>query len=203
MAHDVDPIAAFWALFRKRCGDLTTAESASNSAYDELLHQLHRVDPGLFLEFSTGPGPHELIVTAEGKQSLFDLAREVVGAAPSVDGWTVLALKPKIGFPVTTCWEGLTFRIADIVFDTLVSKGGRSLGLRIFVPGLDEENVDAAHNAVLRAMDHGLGEQRLAEAIAYTEVRPLPAGLDANDYIPLLQLEGFVEWWQRKHGVSK
>jgi hypothetical protein len=198
MAHDVDAIADFWALFRRRKDTLANAKSADNAVYDELLQQLHQVDAGLYLEFSLGPRPRELIVTAEGKRSLFELARRIVRAAPIVDGWTILALKPKIGFPVTACWEGLTLRVAELVFDTLVSKGRRELGLRIFVPGLKDEDTDAAHNAVLRAMDHGLGEERLAEAIGYTEVRSLPAGVSAGDFIPLSQLDAFIEWWERK-----
>jgi|RhiMethySRZTD1v2_1073278.scaffolds.fasta_scaffold03773_7 hypothetical protein len=47
----------------------------------------------------------------------------------------------------------------------------------IFVPGITEDEKDDAHNAVLRLMDHGVGEEALAVAVRGTEVR----FLDAND----------------------
>jgi hypothetical protein len=197
MALPDNAIVEFWDLFRLRAAALAAIESADDPTYDELLEKLHRIDPGLYFELSSNPGACELIVTAEGERDLFPLARTVVGAAPMVDGWTIQALKPKLGFPVTTQWENLTLVIADIAFDPVECDGGK-LGLRIFVPGLDPKDAEDAHNALLRAMDHGLGEEMFAEAIQGTEVHPMPAGATASNFIPLVELEAFVRWRERK-----
>src|SRR5437870_2302616 len=85
----------FWRLFALRAAELGRAESADEPVYGELLERLQRVDSGLYFEFSTGAPPHELIITADGKRSLFPLARQVVAVAPPVEGWSVRALKPK------------------------------------------------------------------------------------------------------------
>jgi len=188
-----DAISAFWSLFRERARDLAVAGAADCAVYDQLLEQLQKVAPGLYLEFCSDPHECELIVTAEGNRDLFPIARAIVAAAPAIEGWTIRALKPKIGFPKTTRWEGFTLRIDDIVFDPL-ELDGSDLGLRIFVPGIEAKDVENAHNAVLRALDHGLGEEKFAETVQSTEVRPLPADAAATDYIPLHDLEKFIEW---------
>jgi hypothetical protein len=80
-----------------------------------------------------------------------------------------------------------------VVFDPL-ERDGSDLGLRIFVPGIEGKDVEDAHNAVLRALDHGLGEEKFADKVQFTEVRTLPPDAAATDYIPLRDLEKFIEW---------
>lgn len=188
-------IVASWFLFRERARALATAGAAECSVYDELLAQLQKIDPGLYLEFSIDP--NELIVTADGDRNLFPMAHAVVAGAPVLDGWKIRALKPRLGFPETVRWEGVLLRVDDLVFEPL-ELGGSELGLRIFVPGLDDADVEDAHNAVLRAIDHGLGELKFAEAIQSTQVQPLPVAVSAADYIPLRDLEKFIEWRHRR-----
>jgi len=196
-------IARFWSLFQQRAANLAAAESADCVQYDELLAALHEIDPGLYLEFSIGAEECELIVTADGDQARFPIAHEVVAAAPAVDGWTFRCLKPKVGLPKVVQWENLTLSTATIVFDPLEREGSDDLGLRIFVPGIESRQIDDAHNAVLRAMDHILGEKRFAESVQHTEVQPLPPGADTKDLIPLADLDSFIEWRaRRKHDAG-
>ena len=191
-------IAEFWRLFAALRDQLAQLDTADDPAYDQLLAQLHRVDPGLFLELATDPGHLELVVTADGNSDLFDLADQIVGAAPPIDGWAILALKPKLGFPETVSWEGVTIDIEDVVFDPSTAEDSNELVLRLLVPGITEEEVDSAHNALLRALDQALGEREFAANVQYTEVEPLTEPPD--DYIPLLGLEDFLKWHNRKRG---
>jgi hypothetical protein len=196
------PIANFWEAFRAHAAALAVAESADNPVYDDLLEELQKVDPGLYLEFCAAPGACELIVTADGERSLFPIAREVVAAAPKVEGWTIRALKPRLGFPETATWENLTLAVDDIVFDPLEREGSPELGLRVFVPGIGEAEVGTAHNAILRAMDHGLGEERLARTVEFVEVRPLTADVEPRDLIPLSDLEAFIDFRERRRNEA-
>ena len=193
-----DAVPAFWSLFQACALDLAVVNSADSVVYDRLLARLQEIDPALYLEFCAEPGACELIVTAEGERSLFPLVRSIVAEAPAVDGWTIRALKPKIGFPATTRWEALTLNIGDIVFEPLERKGSDELGLRIFIPGIRATDTEDAHNAVLRAMDHGLGEERLADAVRFVEVRPLPADVNPSNLIPLSELDSYIEWRDRR-----
>jgi hypothetical protein len=195
-----DPaIADFWRLFTElapRLAELTTAE---DPIYDRLLAQLHRVDPGLFIEVSADSDERELVITADGNSELFALADAVVAAAPRLQGWNILALKPRLGFPESVTWEGVLINIADVVFDPITPEDSNELVLQLFVPGINEQEVDSAHNALMRALDHALGEREFAASVQYTEVVPLHG--PGDDYISLLKLEEFLKWHnkQRAH----
>lgn len=192
------PIADFWELFRQLASELATIDTPDHPVYDRLLAQLHKISPGLYFEFSFGRGNHELIITADGDSSLFPLVHAIVSNAPHTPGWRVRALKPKSGFPVTTQWEGLTITIADVLFEPLERKGSKHLGLRIFVPGLRAKDEEKARNAILRALDQGLGERGFAESVRHTEVRSLPDGASTDDYIPLAKLDHYYIQWRKK-----
>jgi hypothetical protein len=71
-------------------------------------------------------------------------------------------------------------------------------GLRMYVQGLEQADVEAAHNALLRALDHALGEEWLALGVPFTEVLPMPAIFDSEAPIPLHGLERFMDWRDRR-----
>src|SRR5690242_18357362 len=98
MSRESD-IAEYWRLFTELSSQLAQLTSAEDPIYDRLLEKLHRIDPGLFIELSAESDHHrELVITADGNSELFALADQVVDAAPRLDGWTILALKPRLGF---------------------------------------------------------------------------------------------------------
>lgn len=187
----------FWSLFRERAMHLARVESADNAVYDELLEKLQEIEPGLFIEFSASQPECELIITADGDRALFAAARAAVAQAPRLDGWTIQALKPRLGMPATAAWEGVTVEIDKVVFEPLQADDSDQ-GLRIYVPGLAQADVDAVHRALLMALDHALGEERFALGIQFTEVLPMPAGFDPDAHIPLRDLEQFMDWRDRR-----
>ena len=187
-------IAEFWKAFQKHAPALASADSASDPTYEFLLAQLKQIHSGLFFEFCAKSESCELIVSADGDRSLFGIVESIVAKAPVVPGWSILALKPKLGFPRTTTWNGFVVRIADVLFEPLTRQGSNDLGLRLFVPGLTSESVDDAHNALLRALDHALGEREFAETIQHTEVHPLPSGAALHGHLPLTELERYLHW---------
>jgi hypothetical protein len=191
-------IAAFWKLLQQHAAELASYKSADNPVYIVLLDQLQRIDSELYLEFCSNPGACELVITADGDRSRFSIARAVVSAAPVTMGWTIRALKPQIGCPESVNWDDVTLRLDEVVFSPLEADGSNALGLRIYVPGIEEKDLDTAHNALLRALDHILGEERFAEEVHYTEVLPLPANAESNQFIALTELDKFIRWRRRK-----
>jgi hypothetical protein len=190
-------IAEYWRLFTELSPQLAELTTAEDPIYDQLLEKLSRIDTGLFIELSAESDHHrELVITADGNSDLFTLVDQVVEAAPRLAGWTILALKPRLGFPESVTWEGVSVNIADVVFDPFTPEDSDELVLQLFVPGITEQEVDSAHNALLRALDHALGEREFAASVQYTEVLPLTG--PADDYIPLLKLEEFLKWHNRQ-----
>jgi hypothetical protein len=87
--------------------------------------------------------------------------------------------------------------VADLRFTPLERDGSDDLGLLIFVPGFPQAD-DAMHTAILRLLDHGLGEERAASAIQHTEVAPLPPRPPPDEAIALVNLEQFLDWRSRR-----
>ena len=184
-------IRRFWREFERLAPRLNAAASANDTTYDTLLADVQQVHPELYLEFSVGQ-PSELIVTAEGNREVFSLAREVVAAAPPVSGWSIRALRPKMGFPRSVRWNEVEIRLSDVRFQPLFVEGSDDLGLRIFVPEIREDQVEDAHNAILRALDHALGEEQFATAVRFTEIVIDTASSDSEERIPFAELEAFI-----------
>lgn len=192
LRHSIDE---FWCLFQKHAAEFSTAvDSADHPLYGLLLEALQQIHPDLYLEYSISTEPSELILTADGKRTLFPLVEQIVSSAPPVPDWRIIPLKPKIGFPTHTRWQGITIRIADVVFEPLEREGSEDLGLCLYISDLRPEDREDAHNAILQAIDHGLGEREFAEAVQYTEALPLPENASMDDFIPLLDLEKFITW---------
>ena len=192
-------IAKFWQVFQQHSDELACVSSAEDPVYDVILVQLQKVQPKLFFEFSSEAGNSELIITADGDASLFALVDLIVQSAPEIPGWRVIPLKPKLGFPIQTTWNGFTVTISDVVFEPMERKDSNELGLCMFLHNLSPDDIDDAHNALLRALDHGLGERNFAESVQHTEVHPLTDGRSSADYIPLSKLEEYINW-RRKRG---
>lgn len=198
MTNDSQNIAAFWEVFSKNSAALASIQSAENPIYDVILEQLHQIHKDVYFMFSTSPGNNEAIITAEGNLALFSLVDKIVAQAPVIPGWTLLALVPKHGFPKTAGAEGLTVKMDHIVFHPLEREGSTDLGFRILVPGLKEKDIDKCSLAILRAIDHGVGERKYAESVRYTEIVPLPKGLKKNEGLPIFHLENYIDWWNSK-----
>lgn len=194
MATSTPAIDAFWRAFASHAATLAQPDAADDPAYDLCLEPLKELHPSLFLEMCTHEGASELVVTSEGDRDAFPLVREIVARAPKVPGWSFTALKPKIGFPETTTWEGVEVTIADVLFEPLESDSDPRLGLRLYVPELDPDEAEETHNAILAAIDHGLGEEAFAELVGYTDLAEVVEGLDTSDFIPLVELEQYLEW---------
>lgn len=188
----------FWETFGRLKDQLVEEGRALGETYDALLDAVQKVRPGLYLEMCLNTHPKEFIISAEGSRELFPAVEEIVRAAPKIDGWTFLALKPKLGFPVTAEWEGVEVRIADVTFKPIGHPDG-TMGLHLFVRGLRPEQAGAVHNALLRALDHGLGERAFAEQIEGTQIAATPGWLKAAGLIPLTDLEEFL----RKRASSR
>jgi hypothetical protein len=192
MATPATRIESFWELFRELAPELAVSESADTPVYDSLLERLQEIDPGLFIELDAGSGPREVTITADGDRSLFPLVREIVAAAPAIEGWTFRALKAAVGCPEVGRWENVTVRGEDVYFDAYENELGE-VDLDIFIPGVGEDDAEGAHNLVLRMMDLTVGEEALAEGIHGTQLRMVEPGESMEERFTLADLPEFLE----------
>lgn len=164
------------------------AERVADAFYDQLA--------ALGLPFSVEvsrseqeDGPHyDVIFSAEGERSRFPDVRELVAAAPRVDGFSVTALRPARGFNFSITTAGVTVQPSVMRFVPLSSKTAPdAIGIRLFVP--DEMITLGSPDLAMRILETGIGE-RDAAAIAHVEMVPL--GQARNDAAPIHELAAWV-----------
>lgn len=185
-----EAIAKFWSDFQNLKSSLEHTESVNGSPCDEMLTALQKLDSNLYFEFSSSPGEHEFIITAEGDKSLFPLVDEIICEAPEIPNWALFALKPKRGFPKIARWEGTEVKIGDVLVVPVFRETGE-MGLELYVPDLNKSNEGDIHNALLRALDAGLGERRFAESVESTWI--CPAAEAPEHAFKLSELEEWID----------
>lgn len=143
-------IYTFWSWLLENQAELAGEHSELAELLDELLEELHLVDPGLYFEIESTTRPRELVLTAEGHEELFPLVESLVASAPSLEGWEFTALKPAMGFAFRTNYEGVEVDPQRLWFLPMLSASNESsLGLRIGIPDFYPEHERQLANAVL------------------------------------------------------
>lgn len=193
-------ITAFWSWLKAHQEELDALESPEHPFWDELLEHLKLVDDGLWFEVSMpGDGERELVITAEGDWELFPLVEAMVSVAPDLDGWEVVALKPAMGFEFGIQYEGLELDPRAMWFQPLIDEDAPEvLGLRVAMPGFDEEQEQSFANGLLVILDTALGEKSAASDVDVIEVCELPEDPQEEGFLPLPELTSYVEWRRSK-----
>ncbi|MBY0308295.1 MAG: hypothetical protein K2Q09_06105 [Phycisphaerales bacterium] len=194
------PAAAFWAWFTRNKPRLDLLDDPDELLWDEALAELAKVHPDLrfalsSLEDAPAGSPRELVITASCDTALFPVVDALVAAAPSLPGWTWVALKPPMGFDVETEYEDLALDAAQMWFFPIRdSARPRQLGLRIAVPGLTRRREGQYFDAVAMMLETALGEREAATDLHDLHVVPLPQNLKAEGYAPLKELSAYIAW---------
>lgn len=197
-------ITGFWTWFRANDAKLKAMPNADHPFWDTALAQLQLVHRGLRFEMSDPVrGRREFVITAEGDSKLFPLVDALVAAAPSMDTWTFVALKPAMGFDFTHQYEDVLYDPKSMWFLPLATEGHPdALGLRIGIPSLRELDQDAAEFAVTIILETGLGERERAADVQYVEVVRLPNDPAKEGYIELPELAAYIAWLKRKRAQA-
>lgn len=200
MIPHADAISGFWTWFRANDAKLWAMPDADHPYWDTALAQLKRVHQGLWFEMSDEVhGRREFVITAAGDQKLFPLVDAMVAAAPTMNAWEFVALKPAMGFDFVTTYEGVAFDPKEMWFLPLESVNHPSdLALCIGIPGLNDEMRRLAGNAVMVILDTGLGERSSTMDVNHVEFAELPSQPEEEGYIELPDLPAYIAWWKRK-----
>ncbi|WP_459555071.1 hypothetical protein [Lacunimicrobium album] len=167
-----------------------------------MLDQLHRYDDRLYFLMSMNAYPHELIITAEGDVDAFQSAESLVSSAPSIPGWSFIALKPAMGFEFHHRDDKIDLDVARLWFQPLLSRDTPpKLAIVLGLPHVDEilnqQSVDTAYTI----LEMGIGERSVSKDIARLSVDELPPDPDSEGYIPLSQLADYIAFHKRRHGI--
>ncbi|SMP79644.1 hypothetical protein SAMN06265222_1369 [Neorhodopirellula lusitana] len=160
---------------------------------DTLLAKLHEYDRRLYFLLSTNATPREFIVSADGNSAAFDSVDALVDAAPRLDDWTFISLKPPQGFAFTHSDGPISIDVSQLRFALTKSKETPPrFGVILYIPNIDfvleHQSVDTAYTI----LETGVGERRCTDVIARLTVDDPPGDLTGHPSLPIARLSDWL-----------
>lgn len=163
-------------------------EAERERMFNQMTEALHAYHDRLFFEI----GGHaksetlDLIITAQGIRTLFGEVEALVQAAPKLENWNVIALKPPMGPGFKVKYKEIVFDPEKTIFIPLDNPDvPRGVGLWVCYPELNDENKNDYIFGTFLMLDSVLGERSTALDIDHLEVIRTPD--DVVDY-PFMHL---------------
>jgi hypothetical protein len=152
-------VAQFWNWFANHERELFNfdpeREAERERIFDQIAHELQKIDPDLCFEFGPNNTRREFVVSAGGIKRAFPAVVSLVAAAPTFDRWHVIAFRPRRTPPNSVKVGGRLVHPKDVQFSLL--DNGKKAGLYLFIPAYQEGDTDLAQIGYL-LLDEALGE---------------------------------------------
>lgn len=194
-----DANARFWQWFEKqgpRIRDTVFSkdEEARERAFAELREATDTVAENLVLEFGSGPegGPSQLVVSADGRPERVDTVKDFVASAPPLEGWQVIAFRPRdINDSMEIVIGDERMSPDDIWFEVDESDDGLDLILR--VRGLTKKNERMRGLGASLLAEHVMGERDALTLLSSLKVKPLDKEQDTSGLHRLNELPTILD----------
>ena len=211
---DAQRAAEFWRWF---AANQHVYRDLPKQAPEELEHStriltehLHRYKDGLFALFGFAQAEtddrYEFVVTAEGDASRFDAVAYLVEAAPEIEGWSIIALKPPIADFVNVRIEDTDYALEELTFALAhVPNEPDATLVHVLFPAPDQEQqADPSSRDQLQIVatlfiEALLGERSFAEDINYVTASYETSDVPLNARRPLARLPLVVEQRVRRN----
>lgn len=165
-----DKRAAFWEWFednKEAYFDLD--DSGRDKLFNQLEKKLHKVNRHLAFELSEGlvDGKREFIVSADGMVEAFDAVINLVGQAPDLPLFTIVAFRQPQEEEVSIEYGEIELSWEDI-FCTF-EKDSDEVNLILYIKGFTEDNEDEFVSASFILLDTIIGEYNAGMRIGEIE----------------------------------
>jgi hypothetical protein len=174
----------FWNWFIQHEVQILDFESDQERIFDQLAVELQRIDPNLSFEFGPKEARREFVISASGVKSSFPAVASTVAAAPNLDHWKVTAFRPRRTTPNVVEFRGRRIHPKDVRF-SLISNG-KSVGIYLFIPGLQEGDADLKQIGY-QLLDDALGEFDVESRLGLIKMLPPDVRTEGARY-PLAEL---------------
>ena len=160
-------VADFWIYFQNEHANLVDGDIVNEALYLSLLDQLKEVHIDLCLEIGHHATPHELVISADGIDDVFEFVELIDTHKPKIPGWTVVKYRQHradIEEQSITIGEE-TLKLSDILFDLIIDDEA-GIVVVMFIPGFDEDNNT---HEMLRwvILDNTIGEYDAVKKVGY------------------------------------
>ena len=165
--------------------------SADDPAYIELEKQLAVLGD---IDVEIGGGnlvtTLDIIFTAHGNESKFQLIDEIVAAAPLLERWRIYALKPPLLEEMDIVFMKEHIRTQDIWFKVIPLASGRDrLGLKIAIAdSIEPSDWQIRQDGALIIIESYLGERACSSQLDILGFIDLPADPDSEGFVHLKEV---------------
>jgi hypothetical protein len=147
----------FWQWFVANEDRLFHFERNQEKVFAALSNQLKMVDPDLCFEFGPADGSREFVISAGGITKAFQAVISLTDAAPKLPRWKFTAFRPRRIILNSIRYKEKSIGPDDISCTLLLSPTEQKVGLRLFINGYREDDVDFKVIGYLM-LDETLGE---------------------------------------------
>jgi hypothetical protein len=170
-------------------------EDEKEKIMNEFFLKLHEYSDKLYFQIGGHPDEvQDLIITAEGNIDYFDKVEELVGFAPKLKNWNIIAFKPPADSNFVVDLNGARIDPRKTWFMPLENKKRPELfGLRLFTTEYSDSNKENFLNVAYLALDSLLGEKTNALNIQHVEVTKLTGDPDDKGLLSLTELPSYIE----------
>jgi len=193
------PEQGFWKWFEKNDDLLFNFEKDREKIFDELSHEMHKVNPELTFEF--GPvekdGKREFVITAGGAKKAFPAVESLFQTAPKLKRWKFVKFRPR-RTPINDLEYGGKSIAAKNVYYKMF-KDGEKIGLVLFFDGYNEKERDTFGQLGYLFLDEALGEYDMETKVGFIEFH----GRDSKHFQgakPLSELPSHFDEYLRNKG---
>ena len=185
----MDSQLTFWHWFDAHQDELVDFEVDQERIFDDLSEQLTRVHPNLTFEFGPKADRREFVISAGGIREAFPAVSSLVAAAPKLDRWHITAFRPR-RTPLNSIQIGeICIGPGDVEFSLLTK--GSTIGIQLFIPGFQENDVTFKQIAYLM-LDDALGEYDVETKVGLIKMLPPEAPRTARRY-PFAELPSLFD----------
>jgi len=185
-------ISAFWDYVSKNQQKIATAVTGDQALWYEIAGRVQNIDQGLAVRtYTPKTGKTQIVITAGGNASLFDLCDRVVGKAPAMDRLTPVSLLPPAQEFLPYIYM-LGDRKVQLAFDDVLIHcddfSATDLDLAVILPAEHYDIIQNVPNYDMMSFYHNvsvdmimqvLGERLMVKRVASVELMPVNAVMPA------------------------
>jgi hypothetical protein len=192
-----DPIEKFWAWFKDNEQRLRKFEENPGKYLTEVLTHAKKIQAGLAIEFEPPKnGVINMTVSADGDRNNFDVVKNIVAKAPTVEGWKFIAFRQRMDLEQV---RGMKLKAEDHELDPEKMKffpmvNEDTLDIIIYADGVTEENYNQIAYGGLLLLDNILGEYDCVTKVRSYDFHNMPTKKEErHELLPLLDLAAYVD----------
>ena len=140
---------------------------------EELTVELNKVSNGLTFQFSSKDiYGREFVVSADGIRQLFSTVIKLVGAAPALPGWKIVAFRQPMSPQFSLDFRGFRLLTDDMWFK--ITSKEYWVDITLYVKGLSRKNRHIVQHSSLIALDNALGEYDVEMKVGHIYWQSVP-----------------------------